>query len=56
MKNDIITLAAVLGTLVAGAALLLSSQTPASVETIVGYGSVITLLAVAVLDYRMSWK
>ncbi len=56
MKNDIITLAVVLGTLVAGTAFLLSSDSPVSVETVVGYGSVITLLAVAALDYRLTWK
>jgi hypothetical protein len=56
MKNDIITLAAVLASIVAGAAFLLSSESPISVEAIVGYGSVFTLLAVAALDYRLSWK
>jgi hypothetical protein len=56
MKNDIITLAVVLASIVAGAAFLLSAQSPISVESIVGYGSVITLLAVAALDYRLNWK
>jgi hypothetical protein len=56
MKNDIITLAVVLGTLVAGTAFLLSSDSPVSAETLVGYGSVIALLAVAALDYRLTWK
>ena len=56
MKNDIITLAALLGTFVAGAAFLLSSQSPVSVEAFVGYGSVLTLLGVAALEYRISWK
>ena len=56
MKNDIITLAVVLGTLVTGTAFLLSSESLVSVETLVGYGSVITLLAVAALDYRLTWK
>lgn len=56
MKNDIITLAALLGTLVAGAAFLLSSQSPVNVEALVGYGSVLALLGVAALEYRISWK
>lgn len=56
MKNDIITLAAALGTIIAGAAFLLSSQSPVSVDAIVGYGSVIALLGVAALEYRISWK
>jgi hypothetical protein len=56
MKNDIITLAAVLASLAAGAAFLLSAQSPFSVEDIVGYGSVLTLLGVALLDYRIGGK
>ncbi|MCX6952949.1 MAG: hypothetical protein NTV51_12405 [Verrucomicrobia bacterium] len=56
MKNDTITLAALLGTIVASAAFLLSSQAQVSVEAIVGYGSVIALLGVAALEYRISWK
>ena len=56
MKNDIITLAVVLGPLVAGTAFLRSSDSPVSVETLVGYGSVLALLAVAALDYRLTWK
>ncbi len=56
MKNDTITLVAILGTIVAGATFLLSSQSPVSVEAIVGYGSVIALLGLAALEYRVSWK
>lgn len=56
MKNDIITLAAALGTLVAGAVFLLSFQTQVSVEALVGYGSVLALLGVAALEYRITWK
>jgi len=56
MKNDIITLAVILGTLVAGTAFLLSSQSLVSVEAFVGYGSVLALIAVAALEYRISWK
>lgn len=56
MKNDIITLAAVLGTFVAGAVFLLLAQPPVSVEALVGYGSVLALVGVAALEYRISWK
>jgi len=56
MKNDTITLAAILGTIAAGTAFLLSSRSPVSVEAIVGYGSVIALLGVAALEYRIRWK
>ncbi len=56
MKNDIITLAAILGAIIAFAAFLLSAQSPVSVEALVGYGSVLTLLGVAALEYRISWR
>lgn len=56
MKNDIITLAALLGTTIAVAAYLLSAQSPVSVEELVGYGSVLSLLAVAALEYRINWR
>lgn len=56
MKNDIITLAAILGVIGAAAAYLLSAQTPVNVESLVGYGSVVTLLGVAALEYRISWR
>lgn len=42
--------------LVAVAALLLSDRSPISAETAIGYGSVLALLAVAALDYRITWK
>jgi hypothetical protein len=56
MKNDIITLAALLGTTIAVAAYLLSAQSPVSVEELVGYGSVLSLLGVAALEYRINWR
>lgn len=56
MKNEIITLAALLGTIVAAAAYLLSASSPVSVESLVGYGSVFALLGVAALEYRISWR
>lgn len=42
--------------LFAVAALLLSDRSPVSAETVFGYGSVLALLAVASLDYRITWK
>lgn len=38
------------------AALLLSDRFPVSAESLIGYGSVLALLAVAALDYRITWK
>jgi hypothetical protein len=56
MKNDIITLATLIGTTIAVGAYLLSAQSPVSVESVVGYGSVLSLVAVAALEYRITWR
>lgn len=56
MKNDIIILATLLGTTIAAGAYLLSAQSPVSVEALVGYGSVLTLVGVAALEYRITWR
>lgn len=42
--------------LVAVSALLLSDHSPISAKTAIGCGSVLALLAVAALDYRVTWK
>ena len=55
MKNNIIVSAGLLGTF-AAAALLLSVRSHASVESIVGFACVLTLVGVAALDYRITWK
>ena len=55
MKNNIITKTVIPG-LIAAAVILLSFRSPVSVESIVAYGSVIMLLGVAALEYRISWK
>ena len=54
MKN-LIVLAVTLGVL-APAALLLSFRSLVSPELIVGYYSVLALLAVAALEYGVNWK
>jgi hypothetical protein len=38
------------------AALVLSFRAPVTAESLIGYVSVIALLAVASLEYRISWK
>ena len=55
MKNNIVILA-VLSGLIAGAALLLSFRSPVSADSIVGFVSVLTVLSMAALEYRISWK
>ncbi len=55
MKTNIIILAA-LSSLVAVAALLLSFRSPITAEAAVGYTSVLALLGMAALEYRINWK
>ena len=55
MKTNIIVLAASLGT-VAIAALLLSFRSSVSVDSVIGYGSVLALVGMAALEYRINWK
>ena len=42
--------------LIAVAALVLSFRSTVSAESVIGYASVFALLAVAALEYRISWK
>lgn len=56
MKSKIITIAALTGTLAAVTALVLSVRPPVNAESIVGYASVLALLGVASLEYRINWK
>lgn len=42
--------------IIAVAALLLSVRSSVSAESLIGYVSVFALLAVAALEYRISWK
>lgn len=55
MKNNKLILAA-LPSAIALAALVLSLRSPVNVESIIGYGSVLMLLAFVGLEYRVSWK
>ena len=55
-KNDITILATLIG-LTGTAAYLLSRAHPAiTADSLVGFAVVTTLLAVAQLEYRVSWK
>ncbi|MEO6569217.1 MAG: hypothetical protein ABIO94_10685 [Opitutaceae bacterium] len=54
MKNKLIL--AVIPGVIVPAALLLSFRTLITAEALVGYLSVFTLLGVAALEYRVSWK
>ena len=55
MKNNITTHAAILG-ITAAALIVLSVRSHVSVESIVGFGSIIALLGVAAMEYRLTWK
>ena len=52
-KNILI---AVLSGLIAVAALVLSFRSPLTAESMLGYGTVLVLLGLAGLEYRISWK
>ena len=54
MKKNI--LIAVPISLVAVAALVLSVRSSVTAESLIGYASVLALLGVAALEYRLSWK
>jgi hypothetical protein len=54
MKKNIVI--AVPVSLVAVAAFVLSVRSSVTAESIIGYVSVLALLAVAALEYRLSWK
>ncbi len=54
MKNNI--LVAVPTSILAVAALVLSYRSSVSAESLIGFVSVFGLLAVAGLEYRISWK
>lgn len=55
MKTNTIILAS-LTSLIAVAALLLSFRSPVTAESLVGYASVLTVLGMATLEYRINWK
>ena len=49
-------LVAVPVSLIAVAAIVLSFRSSVSAESVIGFGSVAVVLAVAALEYRISWK
>lgn len=55
MKNNKLILAAI-PSAIAIAALVLSLRSPVNAESLVGYGSVLMLLAFVGLEYRINWK
>jgi hypothetical protein len=56
MKNEITSLAVSLG-LIGSAAYLLSRVHPTvTAESLIGYGVILGLLALAALEYRINWK
>ena len=55
MKTNMNVIAASLG-IVAVAALVLSFRSSVSAESVIGYGSVLALVVMAALEYRINWK
>ena len=56
MKSNIIILAVLSGGVIAATALLLSFRSPVTADSVVGYASVLALLGMAALEYRINWK
>ena len=54
MKKNI--LLAVPVSVLAVAALVLSVRPPVNAESMIGYASVLTLLGIAALEYRINWR
>lgn len=55
MKNNKLIIAAIPSVL-AVAALVLSLRSPVNADLVIGYASVVALVAVATLEYRINWK
>ncbi|ACB74935.1 hypothetical protein [Opitutus terrae] len=55
MKYSKLILAATLGA-VALAAFVLSFRSPVGADTVIAYGSVLALLAVTAVEYRINWR
>ena len=55
MKNTIVTIAVLLS-VTAAAALVLSVRPQVSVDSVIGYASVLALVGVAGLEYRINWR
>lgn len=55
MKTNVIVLAVTLSVL-AVAAIVLSFRSPVDADSLIGYGSVLALIGMAGLEYRINWK
>ena len=55
MKTNTIVLAATLSAL-AVAAIVLSFRSSVDADSVIGYGSVLALIGMAALEYRINWK
>jgi hypothetical protein len=55
MKTYLTVIAATLSA-IAVAALVLSFRSSVDADSVIGYGSVLALLGLAALEYRISWK
>jgi hypothetical protein len=56
MKNEITTLAVTLSLTGAAVYLLSRATLPINADSLVGYGVVLMLIALAAAEYRLSWK
>jgi hypothetical protein len=56
MKNEVTTLAVTLSLMATAIYLLSRVHSAISADSVVGFGAVAVLLAVAAVEYRISWK
>ena len=57
MKTNTMIIAGALGLIAAAAiALVLSFRSPVGLDTVIGYLSVLAMVGVSALDYRINWK
>jgi uncharacterized membrane protein len=54
MKKNLIL--AVPASVIAVAALVLSFRAPVNAEALIGYATILAIVGVAALEYRLSWK
>jgi hypothetical protein len=56
MKKDKILLSAALPGLIAAAAIVLSIRIPVSPDRLAGFATILMLLGIAAVEYRVDWK
>ncbi len=56
MKTERLSYALIVGAVASAAVLLSGVRSNVGLDTVIGHGAVLVLVAVAALEYRISWK